>query len=133
MPSLAIAWPKANARAASTWARTIELRQRAEQLLTQAQDVQQTILDARHARRSSPAGRGLLQRSEFVRLLARLEPMPVVEQAKGIIMVQSNCGEAEAFDMLRRASQRSNVPVPELAARIVAKTAETAEPARSRS
>lgn len=48
---------QANAQAASTWARTIELRQRAEQLLTQAQDVQQTILDARHARRSSPSWR----------------------------------------------------------------------------
>lgn len=47
----------------------------------------------------------------------------MIEQAKGIIMAQSGCGEAEAFDMLRRASQRSNVPVRELAARIVAQTA----------
>jgi hypothetical protein len=46
----------------------------------------------------------------------------VIEQAKGIIMAQSHCGGAQAFDMLRRASQRSNVPVRELAAQIVAKT-----------
>ena len=116
----------AHEQAASIWARTAELRQRTEQLLAEAQGVRQTIENSRRARRSSPAGRELLQRSEFARLLARLETMPVVEQAKGIIMAQSSCGEAEAFDVLRRASQRSNIPVRELAARIVAKAAETA-------
>jgi AmiR/NasT family two-component response regulator len=30
--------------------------------------------------------------------------MPMIEQAKGIIMSQSRCGQAQAFDMLRRAS-----------------------------
>jgi AmiR/NasT family two-component response regulator len=50
----------------------------------------------------------------------------VIEQAKGIIMAQSACGEAEAFDLLRRASQRSNVPVRELAAQLVAKSGRTA-------
>jgi AmiR/NasT family two-component response regulator len=63
-----------------------------------------------------------LQRCEYARLLARLQTMPVIEQAKGIIMAQSHCGEAEAFDMLRRASQRSNVRVRDLAAQLVAKT-----------
>jgi AmiR/NasT family two-component response regulator len=48
--------------------------------------------------------------------------MPVIEQAKGIIMAQSRCGQAEAFDLLRRASQRGNVPVRDLAAQLVAKT-----------
>jgi len=61
----------------------------------------------------------LLQRSPYARLLARLETMPVIEQAKGIIMAQSRCGEAEAFDILRRASQRSNMPVRELAAALI--------------
>ena len=64
-----------------------------------------------------------MERSEYARLLARLETMPVIEQAKGIIMAQSHCGHAQAFDLLRRASQRSNVPVRELAAQIVTKTA----------
>jgi len=63
-----------------------------------------------------------MQRSEHARLLTRLESMPVIEQAKGIIMAQSHCGEAQAFDLLRRASQRSNVPIRERAAQIVAKT-----------
>ena len=39
-------------------------------------------------------------------------------------MVQSRCGDAQAFNLLRRASQRSNVPVRELAVQIVATTAQ---------
>ncbi|HET9893328.1 MAG TPA: ANTAR domain-containing protein [Streptosporangiaceae bacterium] len=59
--------------------------------------------------------------TSYARLLARLETMPVIEQAKGIIMARSRCAEAEAFDLLRRASQRSNIPVRDLAAQIVAR------------
>jgi ANTAR domain len=43
----------------------------------------------------------------------------VIEQAKGIIMAQQGCGPDEAFDLLRRASQRTNVKVHELAAQMV--------------
>lgn len=46
--------------------------------------------------------------------------MPVVEQAKGILMAQQGCGPDEAFDLLRRASQRGNIKVHVLATRIVA-------------
>jgi AmiR/NasT family two-component response regulator len=45
--------------------------------------------------------------------------MPVIEQAKGILMAQSGCSADQAFDMLRRASQRSNVPIRELAPKII--------------
>src|SRR5215813_11382841 len=45
--------------------------------------------------------------------------MPVIEQAKGMLMAQQRCGPDEAFDLLRRASQRFNVPVRVLAARLV--------------
>lgn len=38
-------------------------------------------------------------------------------------MAQSHCSPDDAFDLLRRASQRLNVPVRELAAQIVANTA----------
>jgi hypothetical protein len=119
----------ARAQAASTWARTLELWQQTERVLAEARAVQRSTADAWRERRSSPAGRELLQQSVYARLQARLETMPVIEQAKGIIMTQSRCGEAEAFDTLRRASQRSNVPVRDLAARIVAKAAGTATPA----
>jgi hypothetical protein len=42
----------------------------------------------------------------------------VIEQAKGILMAQHGCGPEEAFDLLRQASQRFNVPVRVLAARL---------------
>ena len=107
----------------------MELRQQSEWVLAEAQALQQIIVNAPRKRWSSPAGRERLQRSEYARLLARLETMPVIEQAMGIIIAQSHCTEAEAFDMLRRASQRSNMPVRDLAAQIVAKAAGTAAPA----
>lgn len=49
----------------------------------------------------------------------QLGTMPVIEQAKDILMAQQGCGPDEAFDLLRRASQRFNVPVRVLAARLV--------------
>ena len=110
-------------RAQVAVARAIELQQQTRRALAQAQAVKQTIADARRQRRYCPAGRDLLQRSQYARLLARLETMPVIEQAKGIIMAQSRCGEAEAFDLLCKASQRSNVPVRDLGARIGAMAA----------
>jgi GAF domain-containing protein len=42
----------------------------------------------------------------------------VIEQAKGILMAQHGCDPDEAFDLLRRASQRFNVRVRVLAARL---------------
>jgi AmiR/NasT family two-component response regulator len=45
--------------------------------------------------------------------------MLVIEQAKGILMAQQGCDADEAFDLVRRASQRSNIPVRALARRIV--------------
>jgi hypothetical protein len=110
------------AQVTAAWARAEELRHRTTRVLTETQAALQASADARRQRRSSRAGRDLMQRSEYARLLARMETMPVIEQAKGIIMAQSHCGDAQAFDLLRRASQRSNVPVRELAAQIVAKT-----------
>ena len=60
-----------------------------------------------------------LRDSAVARLQARLDSMPVVEQAKGVLMAQQRCGPDEAFDLLRRASQRANIKVSVLAARIV--------------
>jgi hypothetical protein len=64
-----------------------------------------------------------LHDSAYARLVARLESMPVIEQAKGIVMAQQGCGPEEAFDLLRRASQRTNVKLSELAAQIVEQVA----------
>ena len=60
-----------------------------------------------------------LRESAFARLQARLETMPVIEQAKGILMAEYRCGPDEAFDLLRRASQSANVKVSVLAAQLV--------------
>jgi hypothetical protein len=132
-PELGQRLAQARAQVASTWARTVELWQQTERVLAEAEVVQRIAADARRQRQSSAAGRKRLQRSEYARLLARLETMPVIEQAKGVIMVQSRCGEAEAFSVLRRASQRSNVPVRDLAAQIVAKAAGTTQVSDPRS
>jgi hypothetical protein len=63
--------------------------------------------------------REILHDSALARLQAQLETMPVIEQAKGILMAQYRCRPEEAFDLLRRASQRANVKVSVLAAQIV--------------
>jgi hypothetical protein len=55
--------------------------------------------------------------------------MPVIEQAKGILMTQQGWGPDEAFDQLRRASQRFNVPVRVLAARLVHRVQRPGPPA----
>jgi len=49
--------------------------------------------------------------------------MPVIEQAKGIVMAQQECGPEEAFDLLRRVSQRTNVKLHVLAEQIVKQVA----------
>ncbi|HEY1320742.1 MAG TPA: ANTAR domain-containing protein, partial [Streptosporangiaceae bacterium] len=67
--------------------------------------------------------REVLRESAVARLQARLESLPVIEQAKGILMAQHRCGPDEAFDLLRRASQRANLKVHVLAAQIVAQVA----------
>jgi hypothetical protein len=67
--------------------------------------------------------RDMLRDSAFARMQARLDTMPVIEQAKGVLMAQHRCGPEEAFDLLRRASQRANLKVSVLAAQIVEQVA----------
>ena len=43
----------------------------------------------------------------------------MIDQAKGIIMAAKGCTADEAFDVLRRASQRENTKLRLIAARIV--------------
>ncbi len=73
--------------------------------------------------RTGRSQRQRLRESAYARLVARLESLPVIEQAKGILMAQTGCTADEAFDMLRRASQRSNTRVHALASQIVQRTA----------
>jgi hypothetical protein len=71
---------------------------------------------------SGRSRREALHVSAFARLRAQLESLPVIEQAKGILMAQTGCDADEAFDLLRRASQRTNTRVRDLAADIVQRT-----------
>lgn len=51
-----------------------------------------------------------------------LETRTVIGQAQGILMAREGIGAAEAFDILRRASQRTNRKLREIAAEMVAGT-----------
>ena len=110
-------------RANAAYDRAQSLMKQSQELLAVAQILAQARTDRRHALlhgQPSRAPRDLLRQSEYLRLQARLETMPVIEQAKGILMAQSRCGsDDEAFDLLRRASQRSNVKLHVLATQIV--------------
>jgi hypothetical protein len=77
-------------------------------------------------RRGRPQ-RQILHDSAYARLQAKLDSMPVIEQAKGVLMAQYRCPPEEAFDLLRRASQNANIKVSVLAAQIVEQVA-SAEP-----
>ena len=90
------------------------------QLIQAAWDHTEQIRAQRLAARSEPER---LRRSAYARLRARLASMPVIEPAKGILMAKYGWSEEQAFDALRRASQRRNVKVRDLAASIVARTA----------
>lgn len=90
-----------------------EIRQLSQEAIARAQ---QTRAQVRWGRSS----RQLLHDSEFARLVARQKTMAVIEQAKGILMAQQRCGPEEAFDLLRRVSQRANVKLHVLAAQMVA-------------
>jgi hypothetical protein len=52
--------------------------------------------------RSNVSRQELLTDSPFARLYARLATMPVIEQAKGILIFQQGCSPDEAFGLLRR-------------------------------
>lgn len=63
-------------------------------------------------------GRARMEREAFG-LRRAMATRPVVERAKGMIMQALNCDDRTALDALRRASQRSNVRMADLAERLV--------------
>ena len=91
---------------------TEALLRRSQQAIARARATREQILRGRSQRQ-------VLHDSAFARLLAKQETMAVIEQAKGIIMAMRRCGPEEAFDLLRQASQRTNVKLHVLAAQMV--------------
>ncbi len=53
------------------------------------------------------------------RLGEAMQSRAVIEQAKGMLMAAQRCDEDEAFQLLVRASQRENIKLRDIAARIV--------------
>jgi AmiR/NasT family two-component response regulator len=58
-------------------------------------------------------------RAEVDQLSAAIESRDVIATAKGLLMAQQHLSSADAFEVLRRASQRENVRVRDIAARMV--------------
>lgn len=57
--------------------------------------------------------------SETVHLRRALRTRPTIDMAKGIVMAERHCSADEAFEVLRRLSMDTNVPVAEVAGAIV--------------
>jgi ANTAR domain-containing protein len=111
--------------------RVATARAEAEANAQRLAETRERLKAAHEQMRAGRSERQLLHDSAYARLVARLESMPVIEQAKGILMAQGGCTAEEAFDMLRRASQRSNVRVHELAVEIVERTISRQRPAQT--
>jgi ANTAR domain-containing protein len=104
-------------RAERVLQKTQVAKQEYQQAYARAERLHEVWLSARKDR---------MRYSAYARMQARLASMPVIEQAKGILMARCGWNESEAFDVLRRASQRSNMRVRDLAAKIVDSAAQGA-------
>ena len=62
-------------------------------------------------------------RAEVEQLKQAMLSRAVIEQAKGILVGAEHCTPDDAFEVLRRASQRENVKLRTIATRIVEKAA----------
>jgi GAF domain-containing protein len=60
-------------------------------------------------------------------LAEALETRDLIGQAKGIVMARERCDSNEAFDILRRASQRTNRKLRDIAAELVASAVDGSE------
>jgi ANTAR domain len=114
----------ADDRATALSQRVLDVRARVEESILQLNESISRLQATRQQVVSRQAERAMLPDRAYARLQARLASMPVIEQAKGIIMAQTGCGPDEAFDLLRKASQRGNIPVRELSAGLVRQAAE---------
>ncbi len=106
-------------------------RRRTRENLQLIQDAWSETVRLQARRQESFTDQDRLRYSAYARLQARLDSMPVIEQAKGILMAQYGWREDQAFEALRRVSQRENIKVRDLAAAIVARATRSA-PAQRR-
>ena len=76
----------------------LDIRRRGEQARARSRAIRQQIEQGRPQWER-------MRDSAFARLRARLDTMPVIEQAKGVLMAQHRCGPDEA--LTRRAARRN--------------------------
>ena len=69
------------------------------------------------------------EHSLVLHLQEALRSRPVIEQAKGILMASQGCDADEAFDTLRRASQRENRKLRDVAVDFVDRAVRRAQQA----
>src|SRR5215470_10861110 len=95
-------------RASALSQRVLGVQARLEESMRNLADSMARLQATRQETRAGRSQRAVLHDSAYARLEARLASQPVIEQAKGIVMAQAGCSPEEAFDLLRKASQRSN-------------------------
>jgi len=105
------------ARLDSLWSRAERAWRDTQAAWARAQAIQSV-----NAQLAKPSPQELQAESRLARLQAQLASMPVIEQAKGVLMARQGCDAGQASELLRRASQRSSVPVRDLAEQIVQNT-----------
>jgi len=101
--------------------RVLRVRTQLEESMRHLAGSMARLQASRQAIQDSRSDRKMLHDSAYARLEARLATMPAIEQAKGVVIAQTGCDPDEAFELLRKASQRGNVPVRELALAVVAR------------
>ena len=99
------------------------LRSRSERAWQDAQSAwaRAQAIQARQDEAVNASARESRTVSRSARLEALLASLPVIEQAKGVLMARQGCDADQALDLLCRAAQRSNTPVREVAEQIVTK------------
>ena len=110
---------RADDRADAQSQRVLRVQARLEELMQVLAGSMARLQATRQEIQAGRSQRAVLHDSAYARLEARLASLPVIEQAKGIVMGRTGCGPEEAFDLLSKASQRGNVPVRELAQAVV--------------
>lgn len=95
------------------------VRLESEALVRQCQQARARAGATRDQVRRCRSQRETVRNSAPARRQAGAGCIPVIEQAKGIVMAQQGCRPEQAFDLLHRASQRAGIRVHVLAAQIV--------------
>ena len=81
-----------------------------------------------HADPAGAGGRAEDLSLTVARLQARVDTMPLIEQAKGIIMAKSGLSGDRAFAWLKEVSQQRNVPIRVLAAEMASSVVHDPQP-----